>query len=302
MTGLLAAFMSGVAANVTAFNTVVLLRPLAGVRPQGQARRLLRHVRPDRDGGRRDHRDLHGLHRRGLRPWPRCRLRTPRPHPDRRSERQDLLHRRMSRLARPERGRVYVYDTATNTFSTGAPMLPGRDRGAGGVAVAGGKIYIAGGVHDGTTVAWFDVYDTSHRHVGQPAGPPAPTRPLPGRVVAAGSGPSAAGVSSSSTRVGYNEAFDFAAGRWLTGFAPLPTLRAASRPQSSAPKSWSSAARAGGRPQRREAYDTAPTPGGRWRPCRPRHGIQAAMWNGAAYIAAGGTRMGGGGPPTCRKC
>jgi hypothetical protein len=45
-----------------------------------------------------------------------------------------------------------------------------------------------------------------------------------------------------------------------------------------------------------EAYNTTTNT---WRALTPmptaRHGIQAAMWNGAAYIAAGGTRMGGGG-------
>ena len=35
--GLLAAFMAGMAANISAFNTVLQLRPLAAVRRQGAA-------------------------------------------------------------------------------------------------------------------------------------------------------------------------------------------------------------------------------------------------------------------------
>ena len=38
-------------------------------------------------------------------------------------------------------------------------MPAGRDRGAGGIAVHAGKIYIAGGLHNGAAVPWFDVYD-----------------------------------------------------------------------------------------------------------------------------------------------
>ena len=40
---------------------------------------------------------------------------------------------------------VYVYNPTTDRFTTAAPMLPGRKRGAGGVAVHDGKIYVAGG-------------------------------------------------------------------------------------------------------------------------------------------------------------
>ena len=57
--GLLAAFMAGMAANVSAFNTVLELRPLAALRRQGQERRVLPAGRPDRNVRRRGHRDLH---------------------------------------------------------------------------------------------------------------------------------------------------------------------------------------------------------------------------------------------------
>ena len=49
ITGLLAAFMAGMAANVSAFNTVLQLRPVAGLRRQGTRRRLLPDGGPDRD-------------------------------------------------------------------------------------------------------------------------------------------------------------------------------------------------------------------------------------------------------------
>ena len=59
----------------------------------------------------------------------------------------------------PAVGTVYVYDPVADRFTAGTPMRAGRERGAGGVAVHEGKIYYAGGLHDGTVVPWFDVYD-----------------------------------------------------------------------------------------------------------------------------------------------
>ena len=198
----------------------------------------------------------------------------------------------------PSVGSVYIYDTASNRFSTGAPMPAGRDRGAGGTAVANGKIYIAGGIHAGTTVGWFDVYDPSadtwtslpdlphrrdHFHAAT----------LDGRIWAIGGR-----ISSSSTRVGYNEAYDLAAGRWLTGFAPLPTLRAGFAVAVFGTELALIGGEGGGLTfNTNEAYNTASNT---WRTLSPmptaRHGIQAAMRNGAAYIAAGGLRQGGGAP------
>ena len=52
LVGLLAAFMAGVAANVSAFNTVVDLRPLGALRQVRQERRVLHPLRPHRDGQR----------------------------------------------------------------------------------------------------------------------------------------------------------------------------------------------------------------------------------------------------------
>ena len=193
-------------------------------------------------------------------------------------------------------GNVYVYDPATNTVTTGAAMPAGRDRGAGGIAAYNGKIYLAGGVHDGTTVAWFDVYDPATD--AWASLPDLPHRRdhfqaavVNGRFWAIGGR-----ISSASTRVGYNEAFDFAAGSWSTGFAPLPTLRGGFATAVFGTEVAVIGGEGGGLAFNTvEAYDTASNT---WRTLTPmptaRHGIQAAMWNGAAYIADGGMRQGGG--------
>ena len=193
-------------------------------------------------------------------------------------------------------GTVYVYDVATNTFSTGAPLPAGRDRGAGGVAVANGRIYVAGGVHDGTTVAWFDVYDPATD--AWTSLPDLPHRRDHFQAAVVGGRFWAIGgrVSSTSTRVGYNEAFDLTSGTWSTGFAPLPTLRGGFATAVFGSEIAVIGGEGGGSTfDTVEAYDTASNT---WRTLTPmptaRHGIQAAMWNGAAYIADGGMRQGGG--------
>ncbi len=192
---------------------------------------------------------------------------------------------------------VYVYDIATNVFSVGAPMLPGRDRGAGAIAVAGNRIYVAGGVHDGTTVAWFDVYDTSARTWTRLPDLPHRRDHFQGAVVNGRFWAIGGRISAAATRVGYNEAFDLAAGTWSTGYAPLPTLRGGFATAVFGTEIAVIGGEGGGATfDEVEAYDTATN---RWRTLTSmptaRHGIQAAMWNGAAYIPAGGTRMGGGG-------
>jgi hypothetical protein len=194
-------------------------------------------------------------------------------------------------------GTVYVYDLATDAFSVGAPMPPGRDRGAGAVAAAGGRIYVAGGVHDGTTVAWFDVYDTATRTWTTLPDLPHRRDHFQGAVVGGRFWAIGGRISSAATRVGYNEAFDLAAGTWSTGFRPLPTLRGGFATAVFGSEIAVIGGEGGGATfDEVEAYDTASNT---WRTLTPmptaRHGIQAAMWNGAAYIAAGGTRMGGGG-------
>ena len=44
----------------------------------------------------------------------------------------------------PAVGTVFIYNPVTNTFTRGRPMLRGRERGAGGVAAYGNKIYLRG--------------------------------------------------------------------------------------------------------------------------------------------------------------
>lgn len=192
-------------------------------------------------------------------------------------------------------GNVYVYDPVTNKVTTAAPLPAGRDRGAGGIVVYQGRIYLAGGYHDGASVAFFDRYDPATN--SWTSLPDLPERRdhvsaavVNGRMYVIGGRRFGGGFQP------YNDAFDFATGRWTTGLAKLPTLRAGA----ATAVFGTEIAVIGGEAKGLtfstvEAYDTA-TNG--WRSLTPmptaRHGIQAAMYQGRAYIVDGGTKAGGG--------
>jgi hypothetical protein len=58
-----------------------------------------------------------------------------------------------------ETAAVQIYDTVTGTVELGTPIARERARAAGGIAVHKGRIYMAGGLHDGKAVRMFDEFD-----------------------------------------------------------------------------------------------------------------------------------------------
>jgi N-acetylneuraminic acid mutarotase len=195
----------------------------------------------------------------------------------------------------PSFGNVYVYDPATNTVTSAAPLPSGRDRGAAGIAVYQDRIYLAGGFHAGASVAFFDMYDPATN--AWTSLPDLPERRdhvsaavVGGRMYVIG------GRTFGKGPQPQNDAYDFVAGKWVTGLAPLPTLRAgAATAVFGSEIAVIGGEGFGGTFNQAEAYDTTTNT---WRELTPmptaRHGIQAAMYNGSAYIADGGTKMGGG--------
>jgi Kelch motif len=199
---------------------------------------------------------------------------------------------------KPAVGTVYIYDPVTNRFSTGAPMPAGRERGAGGVAVHDGKIYYAGGLHDGKAVAWFDAYDPATNTWKKLPDMPAARDHFDGafvddRFYVIGGRDTAINATTSA-----NIAFDTSTGTWITGLAPLPTPRGGTATAVVGKEVLIIGGEGGGRTYGTvEAYDTVSN---RWRSLTPmptaRHGIEAAMCGGDIYIADGGTQQGGSAP------
>ena len=197
-------------------------------------------------------------------------------------------------------GTVYIYNESTDTFTTGAPMPTGRDRGAGGVAVFNGKIYLAGGLHAGADVKWFDVYDpVANTWTSLPDMPEVRDHFQPAvigsRFYAIGGRRSDQSLDATTT---VNDAYDFTTNTWVTGLAPLPTARAGFAVGAvgttisviggeGGNQTWTTV----------ETYDTATDT---WTTGTPmptaRHGIQGAVCNGGIYIAEGGTKEAVSGP------
>jgi N-acetylneuraminic acid mutarotase len=197
---------------------------------------------------------------------------------------------------RPHVSTVYAYEPETDRFSTLRPMP--RGRGGGGVAVHGGKIYYAGGLHEGRAVPWFDVYDPKRDTWSQlPDMPRArdhfQAAVVGNRLYAIGGRDSELGEEIAETN-----AYDFRTGRWVTGLAPIPTLRGGF----AAAVSGGDILVIGGEIVERalrtvEAYDTRRNS---WRTLDPmptaRHGIQAVVSEDAVYVAGGGETQGGENP------
>ena len=121
-------------------------------------------------------------------------------------------------------GDVYVYDPASNTWSMKTPLPAGQERGAGGVAVIGTKIYVAGGFRNGNGVADFSSYDTStDMHASLPPLTQASDHLVAGAVngIVYAIGGRFGGITGLLGRV---VAFDPAAGSW-SDRAPMITAR-----------------------------------------------------------------------------
>jgi large repetitive protein len=195
----------------------------------------------------------------------------------------------------PGVGTVHIYDPATDTFTSGAPMPAGRERGAGGVAVHDGRIYYAGGLHGGAAVPWFDVYDpVADTWTQLPDMPTARDHfhaaVLGGRFYAIGGRDRDINATTAA-----NEAYDFGTRAWVTGLTPLPTKRGGFAAGVIGDEIIVLGGEGGGQVHPEvEAYRPATDT---WRPLAamptPRHGIQAATCAGGLYIAAGATGEGG---------
>jgi N-acetylneuraminic acid mutarotase len=121
-------------------------------------------------------------------------------------------------------GDVYAYDPATNGWTPKASLPSGHERGAGGVAVIGTKIYVAGGLRNGNSVADFTSYDTaSNEHATLPALAQATDHLVGGAVggIVYAIGGRFNGITS---LLGNVVAFDPAAGSW-SDKAPMITAR-----------------------------------------------------------------------------
>ncbi len=207
----------------------------------------------------------------------------------------------------PSQTNILIYDPATDSWSTGPEIPVDRRRGASGVVVHDGLIYLVGGNtrgHMSGYVPWLDVFDpATERWTQLPDAPHARDHfhvaVIDGHIYAP------AGRTSShdtgevmSLTVGPVDVYDIANQRWHTLEKPLPTQRAGT-----AAVAYNGLLLVlGGESVSQleshrevEAYDPAT---GQWLtlPALPvgRHGTQATLFNGELHIVAGSENRGGG--------
>jgi N-acetylneuraminic acid mutarotase len=201
---------------------------------------------------------------------------------------------------------VYVYDPVTDTFSEGTPMPRARSRGAGGVAVYGGKIYYAGGLHDGEAVSWFDRYNPATGRWKRLPGMPRARHHFHAAVVDGkfyAIGGRDRGIDGTITEVDAYYLPAGAGGPWQTLDTAVPTPRGGFATAVLGRKILVIGGEGGGKAYDTvEAYDTT---NNTWRTLEPmptaRHGIQAAVCDGGVYVAAGGKTQGGSDPTNVQE-
>ena len=203
----------------------------------------------------------------------------------------------------PSVGTVYIYNPERDSFTQGAPMPEGRDRGAGGAAVYDGRIYYAGGLHDGKAVNWVDVYDPGQDSWSTLEDMPTARDHFQGAVVGSIFYAIGGRDTTINATVSVVETYDFTTEIWSTLETTLPTPRGGFATAVLGEEILTIGGEGGGK-----AYDTVEaynTKANTWRTLTPmptaRHGIQAAVCNGGVYIAAGGAEQAGGEPTNAHE-
>lgn len=201
---------------------------------------------------------------------------------------------------------VLIYDPANDQWSKGAEIPAERQRGASGVVVRNGKIYLVAGILDGHwtgAVPWFDEFDPrSGKWRVLPDAPHARDHFLAamiGNKLYAAGGRTSSGATNQvfDLTVSAVDVFDFASGKWSTLPQDLPTPRAGGMIAVVGPRllvlGGESMAHLAAHAEV-EAYDTAT---GRWEELPPlvqgRHGTGAVVYDGRIYTASGAGNRGG---------
>lgn len=192
-------------------------------------------------------------------------------------------------------GNSYAYDPSANSWTQLASMPPGTERGAGGTAALGMKIYVAGGFRQNASVADFSAYDTANDtweilpDLGEPRD----------HLIAAAIGEKfyAVGGRRNGALRGNVDEFDPSTGQW-TPKSPMLTARAGTAAAAIGKRIF--VAGGEGNPNvstgvfpDNEAYDPAKDSWERLKPMlTPRHGTGGAALNDLFYVPGGATRQG----------
>lgn len=199
---------------------------------------------------------------------------------------------------------VWTWDPRTDLWTQG-PLIPAaRRRGANGVFVRDGKIYLLGGNnqgHNGGARAWFDEYDPSTQ--AWQVLPDAPrardhfsTVLIGNRLVAAG-GRTTTQPGPFGNTIGEVDIYDFGSGQWSTIARDIPTKRAGAL---AVPVGRYAVVIGGESPTQQDAHDEVEALDvvtERWTALPTlvdgRHSGGIGLVDGRIYVASGSGRRGG---------
>lgn len=207
----------------------------------------------------------------------------------------------------PPAPEIHIYDAGADRWSTGPAMPSDRLRGAAGVVVHGGRIYVVGGIRNGHTdghVAWLDEFDPrtgTFRHLAD-----APRARDHFHAAVIGDKLYAVGGrrSSVATRQPFEltiaevDVYDFQSGQWSTlpASANLPTPRAGCTAVVVDGRLLVIGGESGSQQAAHaevEAYDPATLRWTTWAPLTVgRHAMQAIAHEDRVYVAAGSRTRG----------
>ncbi|MEZ5366849.1 MAG: kelch repeat-containing protein [Bryobacterales bacterium] len=202
---------------------------------------------------------------------------------------------------------VLIFDPKANRWSKGPAIPEDRRRGAAGVAVHDGKIYVLDGIQDGHWdghVAWFDAFDPKTGAWTKLPDAPRPRDHFQSVVI--GDKLYAAGGRLSSAKtgdtfklsVGEVDIFDFSTGAWSTAKEKIPTERAGCFATDWKGRVLVLGGESGAHEAAHSEAEAFDPKTGKWTSlpglAQGRHGTGVAEYGGKLWVAAGSANRGGG--------
>jgi N-acetylneuraminic acid mutarotase len=202
---------------------------------------------------------------------------------------------------------VLIFDPKANAWTTGPEIPASRRRGAAGVTVHDGTIYMVAGILDGHWdghVAWLDAFDPETAKWTQLADAPRPRDHfqavvLGGKMYVAGGRRSSAKTGETfKLSVGEVDTYDFSSGKWSTADARIPTERAGSYSIAWKGRVLVLGGESGAQEAAHSEVEAFDPKTGRWESLpkllQGRHGTGVAETGGKLWVAAGSANRGGG--------
>lgn len=200
---------------------------------------------------------------------------------------------------------LYIFNPEKNTWRQGPAIPEDRLRGAAGAFTFNDKLYLVCGIREGHHkghIAWFDEFDpktnTWKRLPDAPrARDHASVALLEGKLYVAG-GRQTPERQLKNRAVPEMDIYDFNTGKWTTAVSPLPTLRAGNSTIVFEKKIVVLGGESDTQESAHREVEAFNPKSQQWEKMpvllQGRHGMQAVVFNGKIFIAAGSAERGGG--------